>query len=285
MAVPGRVESLLNEDEPIDARVALGDDAVLYVTPTRAIVYKASSLLREESLTTVATDVERIVLDEGRKSATVTFEHGLREPERLSIPLANLEESLPAILEGVLRASGVLDTDESVARTFRFSELTVIVTDRRLLKHIGRALWASDFEAFAFDDIVGLRTEEGRVATGVVLEFETGTERFKVPQSATRRLMHELESALCAYHGVEALDQLRPDDGEEEPTEPALEDELEPLLGDPAEAFEWSAGRSNREDPVVQLDELREAIERHEELLDRLQERLDRLEDELSRDR
>lgn len=276
MAVPARVESILDEEETIRTRVALGDDVVLYITPSRAITHRKSSLLRDESITTVSTDVERLTLEEGRRTATVTFEHGLRDPEQLSIPANRIDEALPAILEGVLLASGTLGEDERVTGTFTFNELTLVTTDHRLLKHVGRAVWATDFEAFDYDDVTGISTEEGAVATGIVLERgASGIERFKVPNSATRRVIHELEASICAYHEIDSIDELGDDDdiSTDEPPTPLLEED----------AFDFGVDvDTSAEAP---LEALREAVAYHEELLERHRELLDRLEDELTRDR
>lgn len=285
MAVPGRVESILADDESIRTRVALGDDAVLYVTPTRVITYRESSLLRDESLTSVSADIERLSFNKGRRSVTFTFEHGLRDPQQLSIPANTLEDALPAILEGVLVAGGVLAADERVTGTFTFSELTIVTTDQRLLKHVGSALWATDYEAFTYEDVTGLFTEEGSVATGIVLELgSSGIERFKVPNEAARRVTHELESSICAYHEIASLDDLHEDEPEDVDDEQA-ENQLDALMDADASQFHVAETQRSHADIEERLDALRDAIEYHEELLERHRELLDRLEAQLTRDR
>jgi len=44
---------------------------------------------------------------------------------------------LHPVLAGVLNGNGITDPGETVVKTYRFSELTLIITSDRLVKHIG----------------------------------------------------------------------------------------------------------------------------------------------------
>jgi hypothetical protein len=94
-------------------------------------------------------------------------------------------------------------------RTFRFSELTLIVTSERLVKHVGSAVWDAEFEEFHYADLTGLDFEEGTVATAVVLVHDGRSERFKAPNESARAVRETLADAVCSFHEVDSLEEFR----------------------------------------------------------------------------
>jgi len=196
-------------DEEIVAEVPLGGADRLAVTPTRTLVYRGDGLLSDESIAEYSHDVERIAVSTGRRKAKLTLGYGLDGDETISVPAKRADDVLHPILAGVLSATGVTDPGESVVRTFRFSELTLIVTSDRLVKHVGSAVWDEEFEEFAYDGITDLDFEEGTVATAVVLTHGGRSERFKAPNESARAVRETLIDAVCAYHGVDSLEEFR----------------------------------------------------------------------------
>jgi hypothetical protein len=196
-------------DESVAAEVSLGGDDRLAVTPTRTLVYRGDGLLSDESVTEYSHDVERISVSTGRRKAKLTLGYGLDGDETISLPASRADEVLHPVLAGVLSATGVTDPGESVLRTFRFSELTLVVTSDRLVKHVGSAVWDEEFEEFSYADLTDLDFEEGTVATAVVLAHGGRTERFKAPNESARALRETLVDAVCAYHDVDSLEEFR----------------------------------------------------------------------------
>ncbi|SFH36837.1 hypothetical protein SAMN04488066_10268 [Halorubrum aquaticum] len=196
-------------DEEVVARVPLGGDDLLAVTPTRTLVYRADGLLSDETVEEYPHDAERIAVSTGRRKSKVVFGYGLDGEETLTVPSKRLDDVVHPVLAGVLSARGVTDPGESVARTFRFSELTLVVTDSRLVKHVGSAVWDEEFEEFPYADLTDLDFEEGTVATAVVLAHDGRSERFKAPNESARAVKESLVDAVCAFHGVESLEELR----------------------------------------------------------------------------
>lgn len=298
MSLPGRVEVLIG-DERIIERVALDSDETLFTTPSRAITYRESSFLSDESVEEFPTDVDRFAIEDGPRNASIIFEYPTSEDRELTVSVERLPEVIPAVLGSVLLATDTLDPDETVIETYRFNELTLVITERRLLKHIGTAVWGQDFDAIDYDDVTGLRTEEGTVATQLVLHTAGVAERLKVPQESARAVITYLEEAICAHHGVSSIDALGgPGDDqaeEDDAAEPLLKD-LEPLRmggsrADPTERTD-SFDSSEFEPPKrlhhrleAQLAELTEAMERQQALLEQQHERLERIEEALNRDR
>ena len=259
MSTPDIVEETL-DGEPVAARVDLGGEDELLVTPTRTLVYRAEGLLSDESVEEFPHDAERVSVAEGRRKAKVTLDYGLDGERTFALPSGRLESALHPVLAGVLSAAGITDPGETVKRTFRFSELTLAVTSARVVKHVGTAVWDDEYEEFHYDDVTDLAFEEGSVATSVVITTGDRQERFKAPNDDARRVSETLEAALLAHYDVGSLEEFRtavvPDDesgsagtNAADAANVAFGDGPDPLSADPAELADAPAN-GTREAPV-----------------------------------
>ncbi|SFS51912.1 DUF7115 domain-containing protein [Halostagnicola kamekurae] len=227
MSVPGIVQSTLGTEE-IVARVSLGGDDELFITPTDSIIYRADGLLSDESVEEFPHDADRLTISDGRRKTRFTLEYALDGTREFTVPSGSTDDVLTPLVAGVLNGNGISDAGEEVIRAYRFSELTLIVTSDRLVKHIGEAVWDEDFEQYHFDDVTNLSFEDGSVATQIVLEVEGRPKRIKAPNDEAADLRERLERALFAYHGVDSLAHLNDAVGHETEPEPSE---------DPATAF------------------------------------------------
>lgn len=206
MNVPALVQSSLG-DEDVAAHVPLkGEDAV-FVTPTRTLVYTAEGLLSDESVDDYAHDAEGIVVSEGRRKASITLDYGLDGEASFSVPSRSLDDVLHPIIAGVLNAADVTQPGETVKRTYRFSELTLVVTSDRVVKHVGEAVWGPDFEEIGYDSITGLDVEDGNVSSQLVLETTSRTQRIKAPNEQFRDVRETVEDAVYAYHDAASAEE------------------------------------------------------------------------------
>lgn len=212
MQLPGIVASELGAGEDVAAEVELGGDDRLLVTAERTLVYRAGGVLSDESVESFAHGAERLTVSEGRRKATITFEYRGGADRELAVPLDRLEDALQPVMAAVLRESGATDAGERVHRVFSFSELTLVVTDERLLKHVGTTLWDEDHESIPYDAVTDLDYEEGSVATGVVITVAGRVERLKTPNDRLREVRDHLESALLAARDADSIDDLGDDD-------------------------------------------------------------------------
>lgn len=206
MDVPDLVRQSLG-DEDIQAGVSLGDDDAVCFTPTRSLVYRSEGLLSDEAVAEYAHDFERLAVSEGRRKTKYTMTYVDRE-EKFTVPGNRTDPVLERLLEGNLRVAGVIDADEAVTGVFRFSELTLVVTDKRVLKHVGGYTWDDDFEVYEYAEVTGLHFEDGSVATAVVLEADGRPERIKAPNEQAGVVRQTLQEALFGYHDVGSLDEL-----------------------------------------------------------------------------
>lgn len=206
MDVPDLVRQSLG-DEELQAGVSLGDEDAICFTPTRSLVYRSEGLLSDEGVTEYAHDFERLAVSEGRRKTKYTMTYVDRE-EKFTVPGNRTDPVLERLLESHLRVDDVIEDDEAVAGVFRFSELTLIVAQQRLLKHVGGYTWDGDFEVYDYDDVTGLHFEDGSVATAVVLEADGRPERIKAPNEQAGVVRQTLQEALFDYYDVGSLDDL-----------------------------------------------------------------------------
>ncbi|WP_247001105.1 DUF7115 domain-containing protein [Halosolutus gelatinilyticus] len=243
MSVPGIVQSTLDGEE-IAARVSLGGEDELFVTPSNTIIYRADGLLSDESVEKYPHDADRITLAEGRRKTKFTLEYALEGAKTFAVPASKTDAVLHPVLAGVLNGNGISDPGETVTKTYRFSELTLIITSNRLVKHIGEAVWDGDYEEYHFDDVTSLAFEDGSVATQIVLTVDGRPQRIKAPNEQANDLRERLKRALFEFHDVESLAELNETVGEDEAEDEDADrggarvdfgDGVDPLDADPPE--------------------------------------------------
>jgi hypothetical protein len=243
MSVPGIVQEAL-DGEGVETRVGLGGEDELFVTPTRTLVYRGEGLLRDESIEEYAHDAERLHFSEGRRKTAITLEYPIEGTQEFTVPSDVAEQLFDALVEGVLAARGVIEDDEAVIAAYRFSELTLIVTDRRLVKHIGEAVYDEDFEEFRYEDVTDLAFETGNVAMQIVLTVDGRSERIKTPGDRGPEVRTRLENALWDYYEVSSNEELRATLGGDDEPEPDDADDEDPFGSglDPLGAGDTSDG-------------------------------------------
>lgn len=235
MEIPDLVQAELGGEE-VRAGVTLGDEDAVCFTSTRTLVYRGEGLLSDEKVDTFPYDFERLKLSEGRRKTKLTLFY-TDEKREFGVPGDRAQPVLERVLEGALRAAGIAEANESVHGVFRFSELTLVVTDNRVLKHLGSVTWDGDFESYPFTDVTSLDFEEGSVATAIVLAVNNRPERIKAPSDQAPTVRKTLQEALFAFHEVSSLEELNAKVGSE-PDEAddtdslGLESGIDPLVSD-----------------------------------------------------
>ncbi|PSQ18270.1 hypothetical protein BRC99_00130 [Halobacteriales archaeon QS_7_69_60] len=213
--IPDRLRVAVG-DEPAIETIDIGGGDALVVTPEETYLYRSEGLLSDESVTAYPHDVDRFAVESGRRKNAIVLESFDSERE-FTVPAGVTDVVVAAMLEGVLRTTGVVDPDEAVRAQFRFSDLTLVVTEEKLFKHVGPSVWNEDFEMFDYDSLTDLDFEEGSVATQVVVEVQGRQHRVKVPNEQAGRVQRAVQSAVFEHHGVSSLGGLREEVGTEEP--------------------------------------------------------------------
>ena len=195
-------------DEPVVETVDIGGGDALIVAVTTTYLYRSEGLLSDESIESYSHDARRLAVDAGRRKSTVRLET-LDDERSFTVPAETAETVVEAVLEGVLRTTGVVDREESVAGRFRFNDLTLVITDAKLFKHVGPAVWNEDFEIFDYGSLTDLDFEDGSVATRVVVEIQGRQHRVKVPNDRAGEVRRTVRDAVFDHHGVTTLGELR----------------------------------------------------------------------------
>lgn len=219
MEIPDPIAQQLG-DEELESAVNLGDEDLICFTPSRTLLYHGEGLLSDESLEVFDHDVERLGISEGRRKTSFTLTY-VDDENRFTIPRDRTEPVLERLLSGVLGTAGVIESDEQIEGVFRFSELALVVTDRRIVKHIGAYLWDPDYEEYPYSQVTGLEFEEGSVATSVVISVDGRPQRIKAPSGEAEVLRRALTTALFSYYEVDSLEELNATlaESDPEPTE------------------------------------------------------------------
>jgi hypothetical protein len=213
--LPDRLRTAIG-DEPVMRTVDIGGGDALVVTVAATHLYRSEGLLSDESVESFHHDVERLAVEAGRRKDSIVLE-SIDGERSFTLPSQVTDDVVEAMLEGVLRTTGVVEGDETVEAQFRFSDLTLVVTGAKLFKHVGAAVWNEDFEMFDYDSITDLDFEEGSVATQVVVEVQGRQHRVKVPNDRAGQVRREVQSAIFEHHGVSSLGGLREAVGVDEP--------------------------------------------------------------------
>ena len=206
MDIPDLVKQSLG-DEEIQAGVSLGDEDAVCLTPTRTLVYRGEGLLSDEQVESYSHDIEQLAISEGRRKTKLTMQY-IEGTESFTVPANRGEKVLKLFLEGVLRLEGVIDQRESLAGVYRFSELTLIIAEGRVVKLIGNQVWTEDYEVYPYEDVTELSFERASVATSIALTVDGRPQRIKVPNDQARVVRQTLEQALFDYYDVGSLDDL-----------------------------------------------------------------------------
>ncbi|EMA43421.1 DUF7115 domain-containing protein [Halococcus saccharolyticus] len=209
MDVPGIVSERLADESRLTS-VSIGNDDRVYVTPSRTLVYHSAGLFSSESVEEYPHDAIRFDISASRREASFAFEYddGVRG---FAIPSDRIETVLPPVIAGVLRSTGLIDDDESIAESYRFGDRTLVVTDRRLLTSVGEAVWDRDYESYAFADVTDVAFEAGTLLIAI------GGQRRRLDLSGEgdREAYQTVEDALLAYHNVDTVEEIGSQDTDE----------------------------------------------------------------------
>jgi len=225
--LPDLLSEAVGDAAIIDTVDVGGGDAIA-VTPERTHLYRSEGLLRDESVETFEHAVERLSVRTKRRKSSIELVT-MEDQTSFTVPSDVADSVVESMMEGILLTTGVVTPEEELSALFRFSELTVVVTDRRLFEHVGNAVWDGEFETVEYAELTGLDFERGSVATQVVLETEDRRRRVKVPNEHAGTVRQRIEAAVLAFHDVASIGAFRA-----KHAEPEEEDRAD---GDPTDSI------------------------------------------------
>ena len=297
MDLPALVERVI-DDEPPETVLALGEDDLAVFTSDELLFYRGESLLRDAELSRYPTNAVGLRVQPGRRKSTIVIDYQT-EQRQFTVQNSHADRVVERLLAGILTTTGVIDGDESLGGVYRFSDLTVVVTETKLLKQIGTDIWGGEYDAFPFEQVDALSFERGRIATQVVLSVDGRSERIKAPHEEAPHLRQTLTDALLSFHGDESLEAFNAQSESQQSTRSAvsavaLDESIPPLIESETtrqtsqpKALQSVGGRdtaiTDEPDSTPQLTALARTVERQQELLEQQAARIDALERKLNR--
>lgn len=215
--LPDQLSRAIGDAEVIDT-IDIGGGDTIVITPETTYVYRSDGLIRDETVEAFGHAVNRLSLRSKRRKSAIQLE-GIDSEESFTVPSKIVDDVVEGMVQGILLTNEIIDADEAVLSLFRFSELTLVVTEQRLFEHIGNAVWDDDADTVEYADLTGLDFERGSVATQVVLETNDRRRRVKVPNEQAGAVRRAIQNAVFDFHGVESLEEFeatRPDPSDEE---------------------------------------------------------------------
>ncbi len=254
MELPALVESYLGDERPKTV-LTLGDDDLAVFTSDTLLLYRAESLLRDAELSQYPTNATSLGVRGGRRKTTVILGYPT-ETRQFTVQNSHADAVVEQLLGTILRTTGSIDANESIAGVYRFSDLTVVVTESRLLKQIGTNIWGGEYDEFPFAQVERVTFEQGQVATQVVLSVGGRSERIKAPNEEAPRLRETLIDAVISFHNADSLEEFNG----RRSTEPtgrsavsavALDESISPLIESetPRDTDQSESWQSARETP------------------------------------
>jgi hypothetical protein len=195
-------------DAAVTDVVEIGGGDTIAVTDHATHLYRSEGLLKDESIETFDHAVERIAVRTKRRKSSIHLET-IDSEASFTVPSEIADSVVEAMMRGILLTNGVVDDDEDIEAIFRFSEFTLVVTDRQLFEHVGGAVWDGDFETVEYADLSALDFERGSVATQVVLETRERRRRVKVPNEHAGTVRRVIQEAVFKFHDVGSIKELR----------------------------------------------------------------------------
>ncbi|MFO7926441.1 MAG: DUF7115 domain-containing protein [Halobacteriota archaeon] len=195
-------------DATVTDRIEIGGGDTIAVTDETTFLYRSEGLLKDESVETFTHAIDRLAVQTKRRKSVIHLQT-IDSEASFTVPSEITDSAVEAMTRGVLLTTGIVSEDEPIEALFRFSELTLVVTDRRLFEQVGSAVWDGDFETVEYTDLSALDFERGSVATQVVLETRERRRRVKVPNERAGTVRRVIQDAVFGFHGVESIEELR----------------------------------------------------------------------------
>lgn len=307
MSHPDIIASHLDGEEAV-ATVNLSGEDVLVITPTRSLLYESEGILSDESVSEYPHDVAGVAISDGRRRSTIELTYPIQDPKKIKIPKNRRDTVLHYVLAGIFHAKGITGSGESVTAVYQFNELTFVITNERIITHVGSRVWDDEYEEYPFADLTRLTFEEGNIAAEIVLYLSGRSQRIKVPKGRGEEVKRSVQEAVFGYFDVETLAALNAKIGGEEqddagssPDGLVLDEAVSPLRtdidsdesdGDDAESDSWpyepeDVG-ADQELDVEAIEaivtDLQDQIEQQRATLDAQEAALEELVDELADD-
>jgi hypothetical protein len=104
------------------------------------------------------------------------------------------------LIRGAIHAKNTLQQGESIKKICRKGELTIVLTNMKILKHIGTSLWDIDFESFDLETISKIYVDAGGISSELIIESNNRLHRIKTTANIAQSLCDSSINELISFH-------------------------------------------------------------------------------------
>lgn len=201
MELPDVISDLILDDETILSRTLISNGVELIVTSTRLFLYRGVGLINTESFEEYKLNVDRISISLDRKKAQIILDYGINRPSvEFQAHRKYLDMIYDPLIRGAIHANNTLQQRESIKKICRKGELTIVLTNMKILKHIGTSLWDIDFESFDLETISKIYVDAGGISSELIIESNNRLHRIKTTANIAQSLCDSSINELISFH-------------------------------------------------------------------------------------
>lgn len=199
MDIPGLLSDSIREEEKIVSRVLVASGTNMITTNERVFIHREEGIINNEIFEEYSLDVEQISVFSDKRKARVVLSYGLEGTREFSVYAKYYERVVDPLVRGVIKATGVVEPGELIRHVHRYGQLTIVLTDKQVLKHIGIALWSRDYESYRHEDIARIDIETGGASAEILIEYKGRIHRIKTDKERARRICVQARNCLALY--------------------------------------------------------------------------------------
>ena len=201
MDIPSLLSDSIGEEEKIVSRVLVASGTHMITTTERVFIHREEGIINSEIFEEYGLNVDQISIFSDKRKARVVLNYGLEGTREFSLYAKYYDRIVDPLVRGVLKATGVVESGELIRHVYRYGQLTIVLTDKQFLKHIGVALWSRDYENFNYEDVSRVDIEKGGVSAEILIEYKGRMQRIKTDKERARLICVQARNGLALYKG------------------------------------------------------------------------------------
>ena len=201
MDIPSLLSDSIKEGEKIVSRVLIASGTHMITTTERVFIHREEGIINNEIFEEYSLGVDQISVFSDRRKARIVLNYGLEGTREFSVYAKYYDRIVDPLVRGVLKATRVVQSGELIRHVYRYGQLTIVLTDKQFLKHIGVALWSRDYESYQYEDIARIDIEKGGVSAEILIEHKGRMHRIKTDKERARLICVQSRNGLALYRG------------------------------------------------------------------------------------
>ena len=201
MDIPSLLSDSIKEGEKIVSRVLIASGTHMVTTTERVFIHREEGIINNEIFEEYSLGVDQISVFSDRRKARIVLNYGLEGTREFSVYAKYYDRIVDPLVRGVIKATRVVEPGELIRQVYRYGQLTIVLTDKQFLKHIGVALWSRDYESYQYEDIARIDIEKGGASAEILIEYKGRMHRIKTDKERARLVCVQARNGLALYRG------------------------------------------------------------------------------------